>query len=96
MFRKKQILYVHAQKSWHTHAHHAYTPHLYARVYTSTHYDRKGHLVKFYFNKINSLKFANNNVWVPIVANPRGPKKKTWVPKSPPLVFDVGVGSYKT
>ena len=38
---------------------------------------------------------AKKNVWVPLDANPRGPKRK-WVPKSPPFVFDVGAGSHTT
>ena len=50
---------------------------------------------KFYFVKVNSINFANKNVWVPYDANPRGPKRK-WVPKFSPLVFDVGVGSHMT
>ena len=97
MFRKKQISYAHAQAPRHTYALHAHshTTHMHARVYKCTYCGRKGHLAKFYFDKINSLKFANNNVWVPFVSNPRRPKKK-WVPKSPPLVFDVGVGSHMT
>ena len=49
---------------------------------------------KICFDKISTLKFANKNVWVPYDAKPRGSKKK-WVPKSLPLVFDVGVGSQK-
>ena len=69
-------------------------PHLYSRVYRCTHCGRKGHLAKFYFDRINLLNFANKNVWVPIASNPRGPKT-IWVPKSPTLIFDVGVGSDK-
>ena len=56
---------------------------------------RKGHLVKFCFDKVNSINFANKNVWVPNNTNPRGPKRK-WVPKFSPLVFDVGLGSNMT
>ena len=60
-----------------TYTHHAYThtTHLYAKVYTCTHCDRKSHLAKFYFDKLNSFNFANKNIWVPIGTNPRGPKK---------------------
>ena len=55
----------------------------------------KGYLAKFCYDKVNPINFTNKNVWVPNIANPRGPKRK-WVPKSPPLVFDVGVGSHMT
>ena len=58
--------------------------HMYARVYKSTHYGRKGHLARFCFDRLNSKIFSNNNVWVPYDANPRGPKKK-WASKSPPF-----------
>ena len=94
MFRKKQVPHMHVHTPWHTHAHHAHTPHLYARVYTCTHCGRKGYLAKFYFDRLNFFNFANKNLWVPIVSNPHGPKK-LWVPKSPPLVFDVRVGPHK-
>ena len=75
-----------------TYAHHAHThtTHMHARVCQCTHYGRKGHLTKFYFDKINHIKFANKNVWVPIVSNSRGPKK-IWAPKFSPLIFNVGV-----
>ena len=56
---------------------------------------RKGHLAKFYYDRVNSINFVNKNVWVPNKTNPRGSKRK-WVPKSPHLVFDVGVGSHMT
>ena len=56
---------------------------------------RKDLLAKIYFDRLNSLNFANKNVWVLNVTNSRGPKKM-WVPKSPPLVFDIGVSSHKT
>ena len=68
---------------------------MHPRVYKCTHCGRKGHLAKFCYVKINAMNFANKNVWVPLDANPRGPKRK-WVPKSLPLVFDVGEGSHKT
>ena len=51
-------------------------------------------LAKFCFDRLNISNFANKNIWVPYNANPRG-TKKIWVPKSPPLMFDVGVGSHK-
>ena len=68
---------------------------MHAKVYKCTHYGRKGHLAKFCYDRVNSINFASNNVWVPYNANPRGPKRK-WVRKSLPLVFDVGVGSHMT
>ena len=55
----------------------------------------KGHLARFCYDRVNSLNFANKNVWVSNNTNPRGFTRK-WVPKSPPLVFDVGVGSHMT
>ena len=65
------------------------------REYKYTHCGREGHLAKFCFDRINLLNFVNKNVWVPIAFNPCG-LKKIWVLKSPPLIFDVGVGSHKT
>ena len=46
------------------------------------------------FDRLNSFNFRNKNVWVLNVTNPFEPKK-IWVPKSPPLIFDVGVDSHK-
>jgi len=96
MFHKKHIPHVQAHHPRHTsHAHLDYTHvHMYARMYTCTHCGRKSHLAKFYFDRLNSLNFANKNIWVPIATNRHGPKR-IWVPKFPPLVFDVGVGSLK-
>ena len=97
MFRKKQIPHVHAQTPRHKYALHAHshTTHMHARVYTCTHCNPKGHLARFWFDRLNSINFTNNNIWVSYNTNPRGPKKE-WVPKFPPLVFDVGMGSHKT
>ena len=97
MFQKKQAPHVHAHNPRHAYAHyaHIHTTHMHARVYKYMHCDRKSHLARFFFDRLNCINFANNNVWVPYNTNPRGPKKK-WVPKSPPLVFDVGVGSHMT
>ena len=96
MFHKKHAPHIHAHHSWHTpHVHHDHThAHMYARVYTCTHCSRKGHLTKFYFNRLNISKFANRNIWVSIAINTHE-LKKLWVSKFSPLVFDVGVGSYK-
>ena len=99
LFQKKQAPHVHAHNPRHTYAHfalHDHThSHMHARVYKYTHCGRKGHLAKFYFDKINHINFTNKNVWVPYNANPRGPKRK-WVPKSPPLVLVIRVGSHMT
>ena len=92
MFSKKQTPPIHAH-----HSHHAYSlfarhdhthKHMHSKVYKCTHCDRRGHLVKFCYDRIHHLNFANHkNVWVSYKANPQGPKRK-WVPKSPPCVFD--------
>ena len=99
LFSKKQTPHVHA------HHHHAYAyvarhdhthTHKHPKVYKCTHCGRKVHLAKFCFDKLHVLNVAKNkSVWVPLNANPRGPKRK-WVPKSPPFIFDVGAGSHKT
>jgi len=99
LFSKKQAPHVHA------HHHHAYAyvahhdhnhTHKHSKVYTCTHCGRRGHLAKFCYDRIHQLNFANHkNFWVPYKANPQGPKRK-WVPKSPPLIFDVGKGSHTT
>ena len=97
--QKKQVSHVHAHHPQHIYAHfvrHDHThSHVHTKVYKCTDCGHKGHLVKFCYDKINAINFANKNVWVPNHANPRGPKRK-WVPKSPPFVFDVGVGSHMT
>ena len=100
LFSKKQTPHVHAH-----HSHHAYSlfarhdhthTHMHPKVYKCIHCGRKGHLAKFCFDRLHHNNFAKNkNVWVSYKANPQGPKRK-WVPKSPPFVFDVGEGSYKT
>ena len=73
IFCKKQVPHIYAHTLWHTHAH---TTHMYTRVYTCTHCDRKGHLAKFYFDRLNYLNFANKNIWAPYNANPRDPTKR--------------------
>ena len=57
--------------------------------------DVKGHLVKFCYDRINDSNLANKFVWVRKGTNPHGPKR-VWVPKTTPIVFDVGVGSRMT
>ena len=63
-------------------SHHAF---MHGRVYTCTYCGRKGHLIKFYFDKLNS---SNDHIWV-LKANTIGPKK-IWVPESTNLLLDVG------
>ena len=80
-FQKKQGPHVHAHHPRHTYAHFAHHDHTHShvhpRVYKCTHCGRKGHLAKFCFDKLHHINFVNKkNVWVPIDANPRGPKRK--------------------
>ena len=95
LFRKKQVPIMHAHPSRHTHAPHGHTHHMYAHVYTCTHCGRKGHLAKFCFDRIHDCNLAKNFVWVREGTNPHG-LKRLWVPKTTPLMFDVGVGSHMT
>ena len=86
---------MHAHYSWQTHTSHVHTHDImYANVYTCTHCDRTGHLVRFYYDRLNTLNFTSKNVWVRKGANPHG-SKKVWVPRFIPIVFDIGVGSHK-
>ena len=96
MFRKKHVPPMHAYKPEHTHASHFHAHNtMYAHVYTCTHCGRKGHLTKFYYDRIYTSNFANKFDWVRKGANPHGPKR-VWVPKTTPILFDVGVGSHMT
>ena len=95
MFQKKHVPHMHAHKTRHTHAHHAHThDSMYARVYTCTYCGHKGHITKFYFDRLNVLNFVRKYVWVRKGVNSHG-LKKLWVPKFIPISFDVGVGSHK-
>ena len=95
MFHKKQVPSMHAHKSWHTHAPHVHTHHtMYAHVYTCTHCGRKGHLAKFYYDRIHDSNLANKFVGLGKELTPMDPKK-CGVPKTTPI-FDVGVGSHIT
>ena len=67
---------------------------MYAHVYTCTHCGRKGHLAKFCYDKVHDVNLANKFVWVKKGANTHGPKR-VWVPKTTPILFDVGVGSHR-
>ena len=89
IFHKKYAPHIHAHHSQHTpHVHHDHTySHMYAIVYTCTHCGRKGHFVRFCYDRLNSVNFANNNIWVRKGNNPHGPNK-IWVPKSTPIVFE--------
>ena len=54
------------------------------KIYSCAHCDRKGHLVKFCYAKLN---MTNKNVYVQENTNPIGPKK-IWVPKDTPNLID--------
>ena len=92
LVRKKQVPSLHVHPSRHTHAHHGHNHNMYAHVYTCTHCGRKRHLARFCYDRLHDENLACNLVWVRKDTNPRGPKRK-WVPKTTPLIFDVGVGS---
>ena len=71
LFRKKQILSMHAHKPRHTHASHVHSHNMmYAHVYTCTHCGRKGHLAKFCYDCIHDSNLATKFVWVRKGANP--------------------------
>ena len=95
LVQKKQVPSFHAHPPWHTHAPHGHHHHMYAHVYTCTHCERMGHLAKFCFDRLDASNLATKFVWVREGTNPHGPNK-IWVPKTTPLVFDVGVNSHKT
>ena len=87
---------MHGHHTRHIHAHHAHThDSKYDHVYTCTHCGRKGHLAKFYYDRLNTSKFANKFIWVRKGANPHR-TKKVWIPKFILISFDVGVGSRLT
>jgi len=74
LFRKKQVSHMHAHHTRHTYASHVHTHDtMYAHVYTRTHCGRKGHLAKFYYDRIHNSKFANKFIWVRKGANPMDP-----------------------
>ena len=96
MFQKKHAQPMHAHHTRHTHAYHTHTnDSMYAHVYTCTHCGRKGHLAKFYYDRINDSNFANKFICVRNGTNPHEPNR-VWVPKSTPIVFIAGVGSHMT
>ena len=96
MFQKKHASPMHADKPRNTYASHAHTHDaMYVHMYTCTHCGRKGHLKKFCYDRSSTSNFANKFVRVRKCANPYGPKK-IWVPKSAPILFDVGVSSHLT
>ena len=79
IFRKKHAPHMHAHQSRHIHDSHIHTHDtLYANVYTCIHCNRKGHLAKFCYDRLNTLNFTGKFVWVRKGANPHGPKK-VWV-----------------
>ena len=74
MFHKKHAPHVHAHHTRHTHASHVHThDSMYAHVYTCTHCGRKGHLVKFCYNRVHNVNFANKFVWFGKVLTPMDP-----------------------
>ena len=77
--QKKQAPHIHAHNTQHTYTHYAHhdLTHscMHARVYKCTHCGCEGHLVRFYYDRVNSINFGNKNVWVPNNASPHGPKK---------------------
>jgi len=76
IFRKKHAPHIYAHPPRRTHASHVHTHDtMYARVHTCTHYGRKGHLAKFYYDRLNNLNFVSKNAWVRKGANPSEPKK---------------------
>ena len=101
MFPKKHVpknhshathTHVHKSQPLHhaKHSNHAHTPHthhafMYGKVFLYTYCGRKGHLVKFCYDRINA---SHNHVWARNT-NIQGPKK-VWVPKSTNLLNDVG------
>ena len=70
---------MHAHDPRHTYAHYAHHDHthshVHARVYKCTHCGRKGHLIRFCYDRVNSLNFVNKNICVPYNANPLDPKE---------------------
>ena len=63
MIYKKHAPRMHPHKSWHTHASYVHThDSMFAHAYTCTHRGCKGHLAKFYYDRINDSKFANKFV----------------------------------
>ena len=45
---------------------------------------------KICYDRLNVSNCASQNVWVKKGANSRGPKK-IWIPRSTPIVFDIGM-----
>jgi len=82
------ISHTHHVHTYTQHAHHAHNTHhsfMYANVYSCTYCDRKGHLAKFCYDRLN---IANNHVCVH-KTNFIGPKK-IWVSESTPILNDIG------
>ena len=78
-FKKKQVPHTHV----HTHHAHAYvaqhdhtpTHKHHIKVYVCTHCGRKGHLAKFYFDRINHINFANKIFGFLMMLTPVDPKR---------------------
>ena len=57
--------------------------------------DVRATLLSFVMIRIHDSNLATKFVWVRKGANPHGPKR-VWVPKTTPMLFDVGVDSRMT
>ena len=76
MFRKKHAPPMHTNKPRHAHAPHVHIHNImYGHVDTCTHCGRKGHLAKFYFDKIHDSNLANKFVWLGKELTSMEPKK---------------------
>ena len=73
LVRKKQGPFLHVHPPRHTHASHGHHHYMYAHVYTCTHCGRKGHLARFYYDRIYHENLATNFVWVRKETNPVDP-----------------------
>ena len=58
---------------------------MYAHVYTCTHCSRKGHLIKFCYDRLNVTNFVSMYVWFRNSANPMDPRKFGY--QHPPLLY---------
>ena len=74
--RKKFHMFMNISYRIHMHHHaHTHTTHMHARVYTCTHCGRKGHLARFWFDRLTSINFTTKNIWVPYNTNPHWAQK---------------------
>ena len=74
MFHKKHDPHMHAHKPRHTHSSHIHIHDImYAHLYTCTHCRCKGHLAKFYYDRVHNVNFANKSVGLEKVLTPMDP-----------------------